>query len=333
MSNEEIDKEEIKNEIEQLEAPAEEPTEEAPQEPPTEQEPQQEPPQQTPPEQQKEPDILEELRKKKQLTTEILDLIRQTSNATPEQLAITRDIIEKIMVEPKKKTETETPKVITKEVIKEKPVEKVIEKPVIPPELTEHLSALEEKTSKYDIILDKLSEAIDQNKNLSNEIARLRQELDQTKLEYQQRLQQLQQQTMIIPKTRITRPDGVQVEEYDFHPALKMYEKRSEYLYDKLGPSFLEELRGMRSDIGSTLNRISAMLETVLTPELKRRAPELAEDIQERFRRLVGGALTAEQREKELESLENKLKEATAINTAIKETIKEGVKEVGGGNK
>ena len=325
MSNEEIDKEEIKQEIEQLEAPAEEElTEEAP---PTE--PQQEPPQQTPPEQQKEPDILEELRKKKQLTTEILDLIRQTSNATPEQLAITRDIIEKIMVEPKKKTETETPKIITKEIVKEKPVEKVIEKPVIPPELTEHLSALEEKTSKYDIILDKLSEAIDQNKNLSNEIARLRQELDQTKLEYQQRLQQLQQQTMIIPKTRITRPDGVQVEEYDFHPALKMYEKRSEYLYDKLGPSFLEELRGMRSDIGSTLNRISAMLETVLTPELKRRAPELAEDIQERFRRLVGGALTAEQREKELESLENKLKEATAINTAIKE----GVKEVGGGNK
>ena len=116
MSNEEIDKEEIKNEIEQLEAPAEEePTEEAP---PTEQEPQQEPPeQQTPPEQQKEPDILEELRKKKQLTTEILDLIRQTSSATPEQLAITRDIIEKIMVEPKKKTETETPKIITKEVI------------------------------------------------------------------------------------------------------------------------------------------------------------------------------------------------------------------------
>ena len=323
MSNE-IDKEEIKQEIEQLDAPAEEPTEEAPQE-----EPQQEPPQQTPPEQQKEPDILEELRKKKQLTTEILDLIRQTSSATPEQLAITRDIIEKIMVEPKKKTETETPKVITKEIVKEKPVEKIVEKPVIPPELTEHLSALEEKTSKYDVILDKLSEAIDQNKNLSNEIARLRQELDQTKIEYQQRLQQLQQQTMIIPKTRITRPDGVQVEEYDFHPALKMYEKRSEYLYDKLGPSFLEELRGMRSDIGSTLNRISAMLETVLTPELKKRAPELAEDIQERFRRLVGGALTAEQREKELESLENKLKEATAI----KEAIKEGVKEVGGGNK
>jgi len=323
LSNE-IDKEEIKQEIEQLDAPAEEPTEEAPQE-----EPQQEPPQQTPPEQQKEPDILEELRKKKQLTTEILDLIRQTSSATPEQLAITRDIIEKIMVEPKKKTETETPKVITKEIVKEKPVEKIVEKPVIPPELTEHLSALEEKTSKYDVILDKLSEAIDQNKNLSNEIARLRQELDQTKIEYQQRLQQLQQQTMIIPKTRITRPDGVQVEEYDFHPALKMYEKRSEYLYDKLGPSFLEELRGMRSDIGSTLNRISAMLETVLTPELKKRAPELAEDIQERFRRLVGGALTAEQREKELESLENKLKEATAI----KEAIKEGVKEVGGGNK
>jgi len=325
LSNEEIDKEEIKNEIEQLDAPSEEPTEQEP----TEEAPQEEPPQQTPPEQQKEPDILEELRKKKQLTTEILDLIRQTSSATPEQLAITRDIIEKIMVEPKKKTETETPKVITKEIVKEKPVEKIVEKPVIPPELTEHLSALEEKTSKYDVILDKLSEAIDQNKNLSNEIARLRQELDQTKLEYQQRLQQLQQQTMIIPKTRITRPDGVQVEEYDFHPALKMYEKRSEYLYDKLGPSFLEELRGMRSDIGSTLNRISAMLETVLTPELKRRAPELAEDIQERFRRLVGGALTTEQREKELESLENKLKEATAI----KEAIKEGVKEVGGGNK
>jgi len=51
----------------------------------------------------------------------------------------------------------------------------------------------------------------------------------------------------------------------------------------------------------------------VLTPELKKRAPQIAEDIQERFRRLVGGMLTPEERERELAELEAKVAEAQKV--------------------
>jgi len=75
-------------------------------------------------------------------------------------------------------------------------------------------------------------------------------------------------------------------------------------------------MRATRSDISAGINRIASLIESVLTPELKKRAPQIAEDIQERFRRLVGGMLTPEEREKELAELEAKVSGGAEGSTA-----------------
>jgi len=148
---------------------------------------------------------------------------------------------------------------------------------------------------------------------MADEVARLREELARTRQEYEQKLQALQQQAMVIPKSRIVRPDGVVMEEYDFHPLLKAQEEAAKYRYGVWGPALIDEMRATRADISAGINRIASLIESVLTPELKRRAPQIAEDIEDRFRRLVGGALTPEQREKELAELEAKVAEAQKV--------------------
>jgi len=154
---------------------------------------------------------------------------------------------------------------------------------------------------------------MDRNSTMMDEITRLREELSRVRQEYEQKLQALQQQAMVIPKSRIVRPDGVVLEEYDFHPLLKAQEKAAEYRYSVWGPALIEEMRATRADISAGINRIASLIESVLTPELKKRAPQIAEDIQERFRRLVGGMLTPEEREKELAELEAKVAEAQKV--------------------
>jgi len=277
------------------------------------------PPPPPPAAQQPQEDILEEIRQRKQLFGEIFDFVRQASQASPEQLALTRDLIREVFGLGEKR---ETPQQPQQPVIVEKPVVKTVEKPipVVPKEISEkvedvgsRMAALEEKLSKYDEILSKIAEAMDRNSTMADEVARLREELSRVRQEYEQKLQALQQQAMVIPKSRIVRPDGVVMEEYDFHPLLKAQEKAAEYRYSVWGPALIEEMRATRSDISAGINRIASLIESVLTPELKRRAPQIAEDIEDRFRRLVGGALTPEQRERELAELEAKVAEAQKV--------------------
>jgi septal ring factor EnvC (AmiA/AmiB activator) len=175
------------------------------------------------------------------------------------------------------------------------------------------MAALEQKLNRYDEILARIAEAMDRNSTMMDEITRLREELARTRQEYEQKLQSLQQQAMVIPKSRIVRPDGVVMEEYDFHPLLKAQEEAAKYRYGVWGPALIEEVRATRSDISAGINRIASLIESVLTPELKKRAPQIAEDIQERFRRLVGGMLTPEERERELAELEAKVAEAQKV--------------------
>jgi len=266
-------------------------------------------------------DILESYRRRKQIVVEVLDAVKQLSQATPEQLELTRDLIEKVFgFEERKEAPSPPPQpvVVEKPVIKEVQVPQPV--PVVPKEVSEkvesvdaRMAALEQKLAKYDEILARIAEAMDRNTAMMDEITRLRSELDRVRQEYEQKLQALQQQAMVIPKSRIVRPDGVILEEYDFHPALKAQEKAAEYRYSVWGPALIEEMRATRADISAGINRIASLIESVLTPELKKRAPQIAEDIQERFRRLVGGMLTPEERERELAELEAKVAEAQKV--------------------
>jgi len=266
-------------------------------------------------------DVIEEIRRRKQLFGEIFDFVRQASQASPEQLALTRDLIREIFGLGEERKEAPQPSPPPQPVIVEKPVVKTVEKPVpiVPKEVSEkvesvdtRMAALEQKLAKYDEILARIAEAMDRNTAMMDEITRLREELSRVRQEYEQKLQSLQQQAMVIPKSRIVRPDGVVLEEYDFHPLLKAQEKAAEYRYSVWGPALIEEMRATRADISAGINRIASLIESVLTPELKKRAPQIAEDIQERFRRLVGGMLTPEEREKELAELEAKVAESAA---------------------
>ena len=261
-------------------------------------------------------DVIEEIRRRKQVAAEIFDFVRQASQASPEQLALTRELIREIFGLGEERKEAPQPSPPPQPVIVEKPVVRTVEKPVpiVPKEISEkvenvdsRMAALEQKLAKYDEILSRIAEAMDRNTAMMDEINRLRSELDRVRQEYEQKLQALQQQAMVIPKSRIVRPDGVVLEEYDFHPALKVQEKAAEYRYGVWGPALIEEMRATRADISAGINRIASLIESVLTPELKRRAPQIAEDIQERFRRLVGGMLTPEERERELAELEAKV--------------------------
>jgi Predicted membrane protein len=267
-------------------------------------------------------DWIEEIRKRKQLFDELFDFARQVSQASPEQLALTRDLIREIFGLGEERKEAPQPSPPPQPVIVEKPVIKEVQvpQPVVPKEISEkvenvdsRMAALEQKLAKYDEILSRIAEAMDRNSAMMDEITRLREELARTRQEYEQKLQSLQQQAMVIPKSRIVRPDGVVLEEYDFHPLLKAQEKAAEYRYSVWGPALIEEMRATRADISAGINRIASLIESVLTPELKKRAPQIAEDIQERFRRLVGGMLTPEERERELAELEAKVAEAQKV--------------------
>jgi len=267
-------------------------------------------------------DRLEAFRRMKQMIIEALDAVKQLGQATPEQLELTRDLIREIFGLGEERKEAPQPSPPPQPVIVEKPVIKEVQvpQPVVPKEISEkvenvdsRMAALEQKLAKYDEILSRIAEAMDRNSAMMDEISRLREELARTRQEYEQKLQALQQQAMVIPKSRIVRPDGVVLEEYDFHPALKVQEKAAEYRYSVWGPALIEEMRATRSDISAGINRIASLIESVLTPELKKRAPQIAEDIQERFRRLVGGMLTPEEREKELAELEAKVSEAQKV--------------------
>jgi len=65
--------------------------------------------------------------------------------------------------------------------------------PVVPKELTDRLTALEERMSKFEASLERMVKAIDgQDRALMDEVSRLRKELNMVRREYE-KVQQLQQ--------------------------------------------------------------------------------------------------------------------------------------------
>jgi GGDEF domain-containing protein len=175
------------------------------------------------------------------------------------------------------------------------------------------MAALEEKLSKYNAIIDKMTEVVNSDsRELVNEFARLREELDRIRQEYDQRVQEYEkirrkQQAMVTLKPRVVMLDGTVVEEYDLRLALRS-ELAAQYPYHVLGLPIIDEIRAVRESVSAGVNRVLSWIESIVKQELRER--ELEEDRQIRFRRLIGRVLTPEERERELTELEAKIDEA-----------------------
>jgi cell division protein ZapA (FtsZ GTPase activity inhibitor) len=247
--------------------------------------------------------MLEEFRKRRNVFKEVADFVNEIASMPPERLDAATKVFEKLMPEQKQPVEKHTERV-------------VVEKPVIPEEVKEKIERIEDvdekierldaRLSQYDKVLDKLTALSTGTINLATEVQKLRSELEDIRRESAEREQRLKEEFMIVTKARAQRPDGTIVEEYDYHPKLKAIEKQADFTFNQLGPTLIQEIRATRADISSTLNRAMAMIESIVSPELRRRAPRVVEDIEERFKRLVGG-LTPEQRMSELGELEKKI--------------------------
>jgi len=91
------------------------------------------------------------------------------------------------------------PQVITAERPAVKEVQVPQPAPVVPKELTDRLTALEERMSKFEASLERVVEAIDRrSRALMDEVSRLREELNMVRREYE-KIQQLQQAMTLSP--------------------------------------------------------------------------------------------------------------------------------------
>jgi hypothetical protein len=134
-------------------------------------------------------------------------------------------------------------------------------------------------------------------------------------------LAEVQKSYVGMLKRRVYKEDGSVEEEYEPLPddqiKLKVYSteaevrrKQAEAMVDRFMPELFKRLDRIESDISSFGNRLLAVLETVLVPELKRRAPRILEDVEGKLRRLGASPRPTETELSELEAkVERKLKE------------------------
>lgn len=253
---------------------------------------------------------------------DVSSFVRDLRDLGPEERALVHSIVERV-IGPGERGEAAPPQPI----VVEKPVVKEVEKPVpvAPPEVIEaskkaeaaleRIGGVEARLSRLEEALERLAEvqrdvgaAVKAVLSHAAESSRLRDELERIRRELEELRRNRERQYMIIPRAEKLNPDGSVVREYDFHPALKALEKRTEFAVEKLGPALIQELRATRSDISSSINRLVTLVEAIITPELRRRAPRLVESIEESVRKLVG-RLSPEERERELAELERKVSE------------------------
>ena len=254
--------------------------------------------------------VRERVREISEMVREISDAIKSLSELPPEERASAARILERLVAaEPEVKV-VERPVPVERTVTVEKPV------PVVPKGLEERVAATEYRLSRLEEALERLAEAqrdvaaavkaslssADEARRLREELEALRKELESVKKE-----RELASSPVLV-KSEMMREDGTVVREYDLHPALKALEKRTEFATDKLGPELIAELRATRQSIDSNLNRLMSLIESVFEPELRRRAPRIVEQIEERVRRFVG-AMTEEERARELEEIDRQLSE------------------------
>jgi DNA repair exonuclease SbcCD ATPase subunit len=267
--------------------------------------------------------LIEEFRRRKELVREVVEFAKEVSSLSPEQVSVATQILDRILPRAQPK-----PQVITveKPVPVEKPVVQTVtvEKPVpVVPEGVEgklasveaRLSEIDRKLTAYNKVLERVTALSESTVSLATELARVREELERVKEDQRKIVEGLKEQVMVVPKTKIRRQDGTEVEEYDWHPRLKYIERQADFAFSQLGPALITEIRAARADISSHLTRLISLVESIMTPELRRRAPRIVEEIEDKLRRLVGG-VAPEERERVLAELEQKVSQLMQSQTA-----------------
>lgn len=262
------------------------------------------------------------LRELIQTYRDVSSFIKELRELGPDERALVHSIVEKVLT-------PEEPKVVEKPVIVEKPRVEYVEKPVpvVPPEVSESareatkaayaaLSKVEEaeaRLSRLEEALQRIAEtqaevvtAVKAFATSVSETAKLHEELRRVREELQRIKEDKERRYMIIPKAEKLNPDGSVVREYDYHPALKAMEKRTEFAVEKLGPAIIEELRQTRADVSGSINRLVTLLEAIITPELRRRAPRIVSELEDSVRKLVG-SMRPEERIEALQEIQEKV--------------------------
>ena len=126
--------------------------------------------------------------------------MRQASEAGPERLTLIRDLLREVFG---KATRSPSPSSQPQAITAERPVVKEVQvpqpAPVVPKELTDRLTALEERMSKFEANVERVVKAIDgQDRALIDEVSRLREELNMVRREYE-KIQKLQQAMALSP--------------------------------------------------------------------------------------------------------------------------------------
>jgi hypothetical protein len=126
--------------------------------------------------------------------------VRQASEAGPERLALIRDLLREVFG---KATQAPSPSSQPQVITAERPAVKEVQvpqpAPVVPKELTDRLTALEERMSKFEANLERVVKAIEgQDRALMDEVSRLREELNMVRHEYE-KTQKLQQAMTLSP--------------------------------------------------------------------------------------------------------------------------------------
>lgn len=280
--------------------------------------------------------ILDEMRSLKQMVGETLSMYRDVASfikeagaMTPEQMAmvssITKPIMDRIQQISRRTEPTSTQQAIPEEVKREisriggveeriRGVEERVggvEGKVS--EVDSKISELSRKLSGYGEALVKVAESLEKHASttsaivsLTSEMQRVRDELEKVKKELEEERKNKMQDS--IPSIEEVDEHGRIVRKYEPHPRVKVLEKQTDFTYKTLGPMLIEEIKQTRSEISQNINRLISIFESAIAPEVRRRAPHLVEDMQERFRRLVGG-MSEEERRKALEEIEAKLRE------------------------
>jgi len=145
-------------------------------------------------------DLVERVRKRRQAFAELLDFVRQASEAGPERLALIRDLLREGF---SNATQAPSPSSQPQAITAERPAVKEVQvpqpAPVVPKELTDRLTALEERMSKFEANIERVVKAIDRrSRALMDEVSRLREELNMVRREYE-KIQQLQQAMTLSP--------------------------------------------------------------------------------------------------------------------------------------
>jgi myosin heavy subunit len=272
--------------------------------------------------------VLEEFRRRRAIVGEVVEAVKAFSSLKPEEAYAASELIKRLIPE---KEVVERP--VTVERVVERPKEVQVPVPVVPRELQERVEELSKKMEAYGYALAEVSKALERVSAVLEDQRRAREELERMRSHYEELAkryealaERIKEEYGVVVKARVQDPQTGRVfEEYDYHPKLKAVEYQTRFATDHLGPAIIQELRQTRSDISASVNRLIALFESALAPELRRRAPQLADEVQERLRRLVGSLAPGEREvalgeiESAVESRLSKLKERAERGKAEEE--------------